>query len=90
MTGAEFLAFQATRPDHERWELLGGVPMMITTPTIAHNAGNLDRLLNARLERHAPSLISIQRGDHKPEPDVVVIDADYAAGQRFVEKRRPK
>jgi hypothetical protein len=45
------------------------------------------------LECYAPSLISIQRpglelgsGDHKPEADVVVIDADYAEGQRFVEK----
>jgi hypothetical protein len=96
MTGAEFRAFQATRPDHERWELLGGVPMMMTPPTIAHNQSNFDRLLNERLERYAPSLIAMQRpglelnsGDHKPEPDVVVIDADYAAGQRFVEGLPP-
>jgi Uma2 family endonuclease len=95
MSGTEFRAFQARRPDHERWELLGGVAMMMTPPTITHNriAGNLERLLNNRLERYAPSLLAMQRpglelgsGDYKPEPDVVVIDANYAAGQRFVEK----
>jgi hypothetical protein len=49
--------------------------------------------LNNRLERYAPSLLAMQRpglelgsGDYKPEPGVVVIDANYAAGQRFVEK----
>lgn len=69
--------------------------MMMTPPTITHNriAGNLERLLNDRLERKAPSLLATQRpglelgsGDYKPEPDVGVIDADYTAGQRFVEK----
>jgi Uma2 family endonuclease len=95
MSGAEFRAFQAKKPDYERWELLGGVPMMMAPPTIAHNriAGNLERLLNERLERYAPSLLATQRpgieigsGDYKPEPDVGVIDADYGAGQRFVDK----
>jgi len=69
--------------------------MMMTPPTIMHNhiAGNLERLLNDRLDRKAPSLLAIQRpglelgsGDYKPEPDVGVIDADFQAGQRFVEK----
>ena len=96
MSGADFRAFQAGRPDHERWELQAGVPMMMTPPTIAHNriAGNLERLLNAALDRHAPSKLATQRpglelgggGDYKPEPDVGVIDADYDPGQRFVDK----
>jgi len=95
MSGADFRAFQAGRPDHERWELQAGVPMMMTPPTIAHNriAGNLERLLNAALDQHAPSLLATQRpglelggGDHKPEPDVGVIDADYDPRQRFVDK----
>lgn len=95
MSGAEFRAFQDTRPEHERWELVGGVAMMMTPPTITHNriAGNLERLLNDRLERHAPSVLATQRpglelgsGDYKPEPDVGVIDANYEAGQRFVER----
>nr|WP_291698376.1 Uma2 family endonuclease [Bradyrhizobium sp.] len=93
MSGAEFRAFQARRPDHERWELLGGVAMMTTPPTIAHNqiSSNLERLLNHGLAQHAPSLLATQRpgldlgeGDYRTEPDVGVIDADYDAGQRFV------
>src|SRR5436190_24162824 len=51
MSAAEFRAFQARRPDHERWELLGGMAMMMTPPTIAHNqiASNLERFLNEGL-----------------------------------------
>jgi Uma2 family endonuclease len=95
MSGAEFRAFQASRPDHERWELVGGVAVPAVHPTIMHNrlASNLDRLLNERLERYEPSLLATQRlgidfdaRDCKPEPDVAVVDADYGAGQRFVEK----
>jgi Uma2 family endonuclease len=93
MSGAEFRAFQAHRPDKERWELVAGVPMMMTPPTIVHNriASNLERLLNAALEQHDSSRIATQRlgielgsGDYRPEPDVAVIDADFAADQRFV------
>lgn len=36
MSGEAFRRFQDGRPDHERWELIAGVPMM-TPPTIAHN-----------------------------------------------------
>lgn len=95
MSGAEFRAFQDKRPDHERWELLGGVAMMMTPPTLVHNqiASNLQQLLNDALERHDPSLLAAQRpglelasSDYKPEPDVAVIDADFDLGQRFVEK----
>jgi Uma2 family endonuclease len=95
MSGAEFRAFQDTRPEHERWELVAGVAMMMTPPTIAHQriAGNLERLLNDCLERHVPSMVATQRpgldlasGDYRPEPDVGVIDADYAPDQHYVEK----
>ncbi|CCD94914.1 conserved hypothetical protein [Bradyrhizobium sp. ORS 375] len=95
MSALEFRSFQARRPDHERWELIGGVAMMMTPPTIAHNqiASNLERLLNDALARHAPAWLAAQRpgldlgaGDFRPEPDVGVIDADYDPGQRFVDK----
>jgi Uma2 family endonuclease len=95
MSGAEFRAFQDTRPDHERWELIGGVPVMMTPPTLAHNliATNLQRLLLDALEPHNPSLVAVQRpglelssGNYKPEPDVGVIDADFGADQRFVSR----
>jgi Uma2 family endonuclease len=97
MSAREFRAFQAQRPDHERWELIGGVAIMMTPPTIAHNriAGNLERLLNAGLATHDPSRFANQRPgvnlgrigeDFRPEPDVAVIDSDYLPDQRFVER----
>jgi hypothetical protein len=47
MSGAEFRAFQAGRPDHERWELIGGVAMMMAPSMIAHNhiVTNLQRVV---------------------------------------------
>jgi Uma2 family endonuclease len=95
LSGAEFRAFQHARPDHERWELIEGIPVMMTPPTLAHNliATNLQRLLLDALEAHDPSLIAVQRpgldlssDSYKPEPDVGVIDADFAAGQRFIDQ----
>jgi Uma2 family endonuclease len=93
MSGSEFRSFQERRPDRERWELVAGVPMMMTPPTIAHNriASNLERLLNDALDLRDPSRIAVQRpgielgsGDYRPEPDIGVIDADYDENQRFV------
>jgi Uma2 family endonuclease len=93
MSGSEFRSFQERRPDRERWELVAGVPMMMTPPTIVHNriASKLERLLNDALDLHDPSRIAVQRpgielgsGDYRPEPDVGVIDADYDENQRFV------
>jgi Uma2 family endonuclease len=95
MSGPAFRSFQSRRPDHEQWELIGGVPTMMTPPTITHSriAGNIERLLNDALAEHDPSRLATQRlgidlgsGDYKPEPDVGVIDADYQSGQRFVER----
>src|SRR6516164_408420 len=54
MSAQQFRTFQDGRPDHERWELIAGVPMMMAPPTIAHNriASNLERLLNDALASH--------------------------------------
>jgi hypothetical protein len=56
-------------------------------------AGNLERMLSNRLERYAPSLLALQRprlelgsSHYRPQADVGIIDIDYEAGQRFVEK----
>ncbi|MDQ2084149.1 Uma2 family endonuclease [Xanthobacteraceae bacterium Astr-EGSB] len=95
MSGSEFRTFQETRPDRERWELIGGVAVMTAPPTLTHNqiSANLQRLLDYALDRHDPSLLAAQRpgvelgdGDYKPEPDIAVIDATYDPGQRFVDK----
>lgn len=81
----EFRAFYAQRPDHERWELIDGVAVMMAPPTVVHQriASNLQRLLLAALDHHNPALTVYQRagvnidpdGDYDPEPDVVVVDA---------------
>jgi Uma2 family endonuclease len=95
MTGSDFRAFQDRRPDHERWELIAGVPTQITTPPLTHNriAGNLERLLNDALAVHAPDRVALQRpgielgsSEFRPEPAVAVIDAVFDPGQRFVER----
>jgi Uma2 family endonuclease len=95
MSGAEFRAFQNGRPEHERWELIAGVPMMMLPPTMTHNhiADNLHELLAEALRRHDPSRRATQRpgleltsDDYRPEPDVAVIDSEYEMGQRFVER----
>jgi Uma2 family endonuclease len=102
MSGAEFRSFQETRPDHERWELIKGVPVMMVPPFIAHQriADNLVRLLSGALAIYNPRRIAVSRSgvelgeaalapigeDYRPEPDVMVIDADYEPRQRFVER----
>lgn len=102
MSAPRFRSFQMTRPDHERWELVKGIPVMMVPPTIIHNriAGNLERLLNDALAKHNPARFAVQgagvelgapefgfNGDnYRPEPDVVVIDADCKPGQRFAER----
>ncbi len=82
-----FRGFLEGRPDEERWELIDGVPVMMTPPTKAHQriASNLERLLNDALENHAPNLAAYQRLGvnlgprleyYDPEPDVAVVDAE--------------
>jgi Uma2 family endonuclease len=101
MSGAAFRLFQETRPDHERWELVNGVPIMMVPPTISHQriAGNLERLFNDALAIYNPTRFAVQRSgvelgeaalapigeDYRPEPDVMVMDADYEPRQRFVD-----
>lgn len=96
MTGEEFRSFQDSRPDHERWELIAGIAMMMTPPKLAHNviAGNLQHLLTSALTTHDHQRLAVQRvgielvgiDDYKPEPDVAVIDANYDADQRYVDR----
>ena len=101
MPPAEFRAFQAGRPDHERWELLNGEPRMIGT-TIVHNliTSRLESLLFKALIEHDPARVAETGqggrvhpgvelaigGNNCPEPDVAVIDADYVPGQQFTSR----
>jgi Uma2 family endonuclease len=57
---ASFRAWLGSRPDEEHWELIEGVPMMMTPPNRRHQriASNLESLLNAALKRHDPRLVA--------------------------------
>src|SRR5215211_7000780 len=94
-----FRRFVESRPDEEHWELIACVAMMMAPPTVAHQciASNLQRLLYAALENHAPTLSVLQRTglnlgpaveDYDPEPDVVVIDSDVSEqpGERYANR----
>jgi Uma2 family endonuclease len=92
-----FRAWSETRPDEERWELIDGVPMMMTPPTKAHQriASNLERLLNDALLRSAPQRAAYQRvglnlgavvENYDPEPDVVVIDVEEGSDERYADR----
>ncbi len=58
----EFRAFQAVRPDHERWELVDGVPVLMTPTQLGHAriASNVERLLSDALEAHDPTRTALQ------------------------------
>jgi Uma2 family endonuclease len=94
-----FRSFVESRPDEERWELIDGVAVMMAPATVAHQriASNIQRLLHAALERHAPAWTVLQRigvnlgpavEAYDPEPDVAVIDSEVSEnpGERYVDR----
>ncbi len=88
-TADQFLDFYMTRPDAERWQLVDGLPMMMTPPNKVHQrlARNLERLLDDALSTARPDLLAYRETgvrmpgvqDFNPEPDVAVLigDATY-------------
>jgi Uma2 family endonuclease len=99
MSIERFRAFCAMRPDEEQWQLIDGVAIMMTPPTVAHQciATNLQLLLYTALEQHAPTLTAFQRlgvnlapsvEQYDPEPDVAVVDADASENpdRRYVDR----
>ena len=84
-TVEEYLAFIASRPEEERWQLIDGVAMMMPPPTRRHQrlASNLARLLNAHFEKTRPDLYAYQEiglmvpdvASFRPEADVAVLDS---------------
>jgi Uma2 family endonuclease len=79
----EFMAFLATRPKGEHWELIEGVAVMMAPPSPAHQriARNLSELLNSPFaSRHLDLFAYLGIGvrtpgvrNFQPEPDVVVL-----------------
>jgi Uma2 family endonuclease len=80
MRVAEYREWAATRPDDERWELIDGVPMMMSPAKGRHQriVTNLVKRLDDLAERRGcgayPGLaiLSEAMDDYAPIPDVVV------------------
>src|SRR6202162_4651205 len=91
-----FRAWLESRPDEEPWELIEGVPMMMTPPNRRHQriASNLESLLNAALKRHNPLLAAyhdigvniVSTVPYDPEPDVAVIREDENPDPRYADR----
>jgi Uma2 family endonuclease len=91
-----FRTWLASRPDEEHWELIEGVPMMMTPPNRRHQriASNLESLLNAALKRHDPQLAAyhdigvniVSSVPYDPEPDVAVIREDENPDPRYADR----
>lgn len=93
---SSFRGWLASRPDEERWELIGGVPMMMTPPNRRHQriASNLETLLNSALKRHDPGLAAyhdigvnvVSTVPYDPEPDVAVIREEENQDPRYADR----
>jgi Uma2 family endonuclease len=92
-----FRAWVESRPEKERWELIGGVPMIAAPATRDHQriTSNLEWLLNDALEAHHPEFSAYQRvglnlasivPDYDPEPDVAVISANECGDVRYSDR----
>jgi Uma2 family endonuclease len=91
LSADDYLAFLATRPGEERWQLLDGIAVMMTPPTLVHQriAMNLASRLNQALDVHRPDLVALVeagltvpgRPDFLPSADVIVLKnpVDYSA-----------
>jgi len=93
---ASFRTWLKSRPDEERWELIGGIPMMMAPPNRRHQwiVFNLLSLLNAALQRHNPAFRAYQdigvnivsTVPYDPEPDVVVVRDDENPDPRYADR----
>lgn len=96
MTVDEFLGFYETRPDGEHWELIDGVPVMMTPPSMQHQivASTIEQRLTQVLEGgNWPYLVVREGGlqlgtvpDFRPEPEIVVVDAGIDLTRSFAEQ----
>ena len=93
---ASFRAWLTSRPDEEHWELIEGVPVIMTPPNRRHQriAYNLESLLNVALRAHDPNLAVyheiglniVSTVPYDPEPDIAVIREDENADPRYADR----
>jgi Uma2 family endonuclease len=96
LTLEQFQAFREERPKEEKWELIGGAPMMMPPPTLVHQriSRNLETLLNERLRETRPEWMADREigillpkdEKYNPEPDVTVIDRDIELDQVYAKR----
>jgi Uma2 family endonuclease len=87
MTVDEFYAFTDTRPDGEKWELIGGEPILNAAPSKLHQRivkNVIVALDNLQTELAAPwevlPGIGVRISDSdRPEPDVVVVPLESSS-----------
>jgi Uma2 family endonuclease len=85
MTADEFYAFTDTRPDEEKWELIGGEPVLNAAPSPLHQliVGNvIGSLWYRQRELNLPWAVlpgfGVRVSDKdRPEPDVLVVPSDH-------------
>jgi Uma2 family endonuclease len=93
---ASFRTWLLSRPDEEHWELVEGIPTMMTPPNRRHQriASNLETLLNVALKRHDPAFSAyhdigvniVSTVPYDPEPDVAVIRDDENPDPRYADQ----
>jgi Uma2 family endonuclease len=93
---ASFRTWLRSRPDDEHWELIAGLPMMMTPPNRRHQriVWNLENLLNEALAAHDPTLEAyhdvgvniVSAVAYDPEPDVVVLREIENPDPRYAER----
>jgi Uma2 family endonuclease len=94
MTVDEFYAFTDTRPDEEKWELIGGEPVLNASPSQLHQliVGNvIGALWHWKRELSLPWVVlpgfGVRVSDtDRPEPDVLVAPS----GQRSFDNSRDR
>ena len=85
MTVDEFYAFTDTRPDDEKWELIGGEPVLNASPSPMHQwivRNVVVALSNREREIKAPWVVLPGLGvrvseKDRPEPDILVLPSDH-------------
>ena len=92
----DYLAFIATRPDEERWQLIDGVAMMMPPPTLRHQT--VARNLAFELQFHFRSsslafsallevgLIVPDVDKFRPEADVAVVDTSIDLDSSYADR----
>jgi Uma2 family endonuclease len=94
MSDTEFTVLQKYRPEEERWQLIDGVPFMMTPATDVHQrlCMNLGSLILDGIEIARPDLVALtERGllfpgveKFRPIADVAVVKQDFGGSYKPV------